>query len=83
MATAATWVGETCHEYHQEHLFPIAAFLWFHEARATRLGGASPAAISRGAMEDPDEAPVSLDCGHFVRRDRRLGIPVDSTAAND
>jgi hypothetical protein len=45
--------------------------LWFHEARATPLSG---------AIEDPDEATVCLDCGHF---DRRLGTLVGSIAVDE
>jgi hypothetical protein len=40
-------------------------------------------AIFRGAIEDPDEATVCLDCGHFVRRDRRLGTLAGSTAVDE
>ena len=35
------------------------------------------------ATEDLDEATVCLDCSHFVRRDRRLGTLVGSTAVDE
>jgi hypothetical protein len=38
---------------------------------------------SSGAIEDPDEATVYLDCSHFVQRDRRLGTLVGSTAVDE
>jgi len=50
-------------------------------SRATPLNARS--AISRGAIEDPDEATFCLDCGHFVRRDRRLGTLVGSSAVDE
>jgi hypothetical protein len=49
---------------------------------AERSAGAR-SAISRGAIEDPDEATFCLDCGHFVRRDRRFGTLVGSSAVDE
>jgi len=51
------------------------------DAAERRAGARS--AISRGAIEDPDEATFCLDCGHFVRRDRTLGTLVGSTAVDE
>jgi len=50
---------------------------------AERSVAGARSAISRGAIEDPDEATSCLDCGHFVRRDRRLGTLVGSTAVDE